>query len=51
MFDVVAPIQSYFSDVAQGLGNLVSDASIARLLNLELTFGKTVLSTTHMGGA
>ena len=47
LFDVVAPIQSYFSDVARGLDNLVSDASIARLLNLESTFESTGLSNTY----
>ena len=47
MFDVVAPIQSYFGDVARGLDTLISDASIARLLNLESTVGTTGLSNTY----
>ena len=47
MFDIVAPIQSYFGSVARGLDNLVCEASIERLLNLELTFGTTGLSSTY----
>ena len=47
MFDIVAPIQSYFGSVARGLDNLVCEASIERLLILELTFGTTGLSSTY----
>ena len=47
MFDVVAPIQSHYGNVVRGLDSLVSESSIARLLNLELTFGTTGLSDTY----
>ena len=47
MFDLVSPIKSYFGVVARGLDNLISYAFIARLLNLELTFGNSGLSNTH----
>ena len=47
MFGVVAPIQSYYGSVVRGLDSLVSESSIARLLNLELTFGTTGLSDTY----
>ena len=46
MFDVVAPVQSFFGEVARGLDTLTSDESIARLLTLEATFGTTGLSNT-----
>ena len=48
MFDVVAPIQSYFGEVARGLDTVTSDDSIARLLTLEATFGTTGLSNTYI---
>ena len=47
MFDVVAHIQSYLGNVARGLDTLVFDASNARFLNLELSFGNTGLSSTY----
>ena len=47
MFDVVAPIQSYFGEVARGLDTVTSDESIARLLTLEATCGTTGLSNTY----
>ena len=47
MFDIVAPIQSYLSNVARGLDTLVSEGSIARFLALEKTFGGTGLSSTY----
>ena len=47
MFDIVAPIQSYYGSVARGLDNLISEASIERLLGLEQTFGTTGLSNTY----
>ena len=47
MFDVVAPIQSYYGNVSRGLDSLVSESSIERLLSLELTFGTTGLSDTY----
>ena len=39
LFDVVAPIQSYLKNAVRGLDTLASDASIARFLELEMTFG------------
>ena len=47
MFDIVAPIQSYLSNVARGLDTLVSEGSIARFLDLEKTFGGTGHSSTY----
>ena len=47
MFDIVAPIQSYLSNVARGLDTLVSEGSTARFLALEKTFGGTGLSSTY----
>ena len=47
MFDIVAPFQSYYGSVARGLDNLISEASIERLLGLEQTFGTTGLSNTY----
>ena len=47
VFDVVAPIQSYFGEVARGLDTVTSDESIARLLTLKATFGTTGLSNTY----
>ena len=47
VFDVVAPIQSYFCEVARGLETVTSSESIARLMTLETTFGTTGLSNTY----
>ena len=47
MFDVVAPIQSYFGEVARGLDTVTSDESIARISTLEATFSTTGLSNTY----
>ena len=47
MFDIVAPIQSYYESVARGLDNLISEASIERLLGLEQTFETTGPSNTY----
>ena len=47
MLDVVAPIQSCFGCVARRLDNLVSEPSIERLLNLEMTLGNTGFSNTY----
>ena len=47
MFDVVAPIHSYFGEVARGLDTVTSEESIARVLTLEATFGNTGLSDTY----
>ena len=47
VFDVVAPIQSYFGEVARGLDTVTSSESIARLMTLEATFGTTGLSNTY----
>ena len=47
MFDVVAPIQSYLSNVSRGVDALTSDASISRFLLLEQTFGHTALDSTY----
>ena len=47
LFDVVAPIQSYLKNAVRGLDTLATDASIARLLELEMTFGDAGLSSTY----
>ena len=47
MFDVVTLIQSYLGNVARELDNLLSKSSIARLLNLELTFGNAGSSNAY----
>ena len=47
MFDIVAPIQSYFGNVARGLDTLVTDGSVARFLALEKNFGSAGLSSTY----
>ena len=47
LFDVVAPIQSYLKNAVRGLDALTSDASIARFLELEMTFGNAGLSSTY----
>ena len=47
LFDVVAPIQSYLKNAVRGLDTLASDASIARFLELEMTFGNAGLSSTY----
>ena len=47
LFDVVAPIQSYLKNAVRGLDTLASDASIARFIELEMTFGNAGLSSTY----
>ena len=47
MFDVLAPIQSYLSNVSRGLDALTSDASLSRFLLLKQTFGHTAIDSIY----
>ena len=47
LFEIVLPVQSYFSNVAGSIETVTSDYSIADFLEMEFTFGRTALSDTY----
>ena len=47
LIDMVLPVQSYFSNVAGSIEAVTSESSIADFLEMEPTFGRTVLSDVY----
>ena len=47
LIEIVLPVQSYFSNVVGSIETVTSDSSISEFLEMESTFGCTVLSDTY----
>ena len=47
LIDIVLPVQSYFSNVAGSIDAVTSESSISDFLEMETTFGRSVLSDTY----
>ena len=47
LIDIVLPVQSYFSNVTGSIDAVTSESSISDFLEMETTFGRSVLSDTY----